>query len=76
MYSPHSLHTPPAQRRVLGIGSHIRQILPAAAAFAVSGFLDDGGEVAAAGDLEVAEDEEFVEGGGVVEDGVVEAFGG
>jgi len=42
----------------------------------VSGFLHDGGEIATAGDLEVAEDEEFVEGGGLVEDGMIEAFGG
>lgn len=74
--SPHRLHTPSTQRRVLGIRSNIWQILPAAAAFAVGGFLDDGGEIAAAGDLEFAEDEEFVERGGFVEDGVVEAFGG
>jgi hypothetical protein len=36
----------------------------------------DGGEFAAAGDLEVAEDEEFVEGGGIAEDGVRQTFGG
>lgn len=61
---------------MLGIRSYIRQILPAPTAFAVGGFLHNGCKVAAAGDLEVAEDEEFVEGGGLVEDGVVEAFGG
>ena len=61
---------------MLSIRSHIGQILPAAAAFAVGGLLHDGGQFTAAGDLEIAEDEEFVEGGGVVEDGMIKTFGG
>ncbi len=56
--------------------SDIREVLPAAGAFVMAGFGHDGGEVGAAGDLEVAEDEEFVEGGGIAEDGVRETFGG
>lgn len=53
--------------------SHIRQELPAAFAFGVGADFDGGGEVWAAGDVEVAEDEEFLEGGQVLEDGVGEA---
>ena len=56
--------------------SDIRQVLPAAGAFVMSGLGHDGGEVRAAGDVEVAEDEEFVEGGGIAEDGMRETFGG
>ena len=56
--------------------SNIREMLPAAGAFVMARFGHDGGEVGAAGDLKIAEDEEFVEGGGIAEDGVGETFGG
>lgn len=56
--------------------SDIRQVLPAAGAFVMSGLGHDGGEVGAAGDLKIAQDEEFVEGGGIAEDGMRESFGG
>jgi hypothetical protein len=56
--------------------SDIRQMLPAAGAFVMAGLGHDGGEVAAASDLKIAEDEEFVEGGGIAEDGVRKTFGG
>ena len=56
--------------------SDIRQVLPAAGAFVMSGLGHDGGEVGAAGDVEVAQDEEFVQGGGIAEDGMRETFGG
>jgi len=69
------LHTPPAQRRMLGMRADIWEVLPAAGAFVMAGFRHNGGEVGAAGDLEVAEDEEFVEGGGIAEDGVGKTFG-
>ena len=58
------------------MGSNIREVLPAAGALVMAGFGHDGGEVGASCDLEVAEDEEFVEGGGIAEDGVGETFGG
>ena len=58
------------------IPPHIREVLPAAGAFVMGGFRHGGGEVGAAGDLEVAEDEEFVEGGGIAEDGMSKTFGG
>ena len=56
--------------------SDIREMLPAAGAFVMARFGHDGGEVGASGDLKIAEDEEFVEGGGIAEDGVRETFGG
>ena len=56
--------------------SDIREVLPAAGAFVVGGFGHDGGEVGATGDLEITQDEEFVEGGGIAEDGMRKTFGG
>ena len=56
--------------------SDIWQVFPAAGAFVMAGFGHDGGEVGAAGDLKIAQNEEFVEGGGIAEDGVRETFGG
>lgn len=58
------------------MGADIGQVLPAAGAFVMARFGHDGGEFAAAGDLKVAQDEEFVEGGGIAEDSVGETFGG
>ena len=49
-YSPHRLHAPSAQRRMLVVCSDIREMLPAAGAFVMAGFGHDGGEVGAAGD--------------------------
>jgi hypothetical protein len=46
----HRLHTPSAQRRMLGMHADIREVLPAAGAFVMAGFRHDGGEVGAAGD--------------------------
>ena len=74
--SPHCFGTPPAQRRVHSMRSDIRQMLPATGAFVMAGFCHDGGEFATAGDLKITQDEEFVEGGGIGEDGVRETFGG
>ena len=76
LLSPHWLHTPAAQGRVGFVGAYVGEGLTAAGALVVRGFFDDGGEISASGDLEIAEDEEFVEGGGIVEDGVLKAFGG
>lgn len=53
----------------------IWEVLPTAGAFVMAGFRHDGGEVATTGDLKIAQDEEFVEGGRIAEDGVREAFG-
>ena len=58
------------------IPPHIREVLPAAGAFVMARFGHDGGEVASAGDLKITQDEEFVEGGGIAEDGMSKTFGG
>ncbi len=60
---------------MFGVGAYIREVLPAAGAFVVVGCGHDGGGFGAAGDLEVAEDEEFVEGGGIADDGKILTFG-
>lgn len=53
-------------------GADVGEQLPAAFAFGVGADFDGGGEVWATGDVEVAEDEEFLEGGEILEDGVGE----
>lgn len=52
-----------------GFGDHFADEFP-------DGILSWGGWCSTAGDVEVAQDEEFVEGGGIAEDGMRETFGG
>jgi hypothetical protein len=54
-------------------GSDVGEVAPAALAFGVGADFDGGGEGFASGEVEVAEDEEFSEGGEVGENLVVEA---
>ena len=57
----------------------VRQVFPAPGTLLMFGFLDLGGGFGGgvvAGDVELAEDEEFFEGGEVVPDVVVETFAG
>ena len=56
------------------MGADVGEEAPAAFAFGVGADFDGGGEGGAAGEVEVAEDEEFLEGREVAEDGVGEAF--
>ena len=53
--------------------SYIRQVAPATFALLISADFDGGGEGFASGEVEVAEDEEFLQRGNVGEDGVSEA---
>lgn len=55
------------------VGADVGEVAPAAFAFGVGADFDGGGEGFASGEVEVAEDEEFSEGGEVGEDWVVEA---
>ena len=54
-------------------GADVGEVAPAASALLVGADFDGGGEFGASGEVEVAEDEEFLEGGEVGKDGVVEA---
>lgn len=56
------------------MGADVGEEAPAAFAFGMGADFDGGGEVGAAGEVEVAEDEELLKGGQVAEDGVGEAF--
>ena len=58
---------------MVGVGADVGEEAPAAFALGVGADFDGGGEVGAAGEVEVAEDEEFLKGGEVAEDGVGEA---
>ena len=55
-------------------GADLWQVLPAAGALLVLGFFHGGAEGLTALDVQLTEDEELVQGGGVVPDGVGEAF--
>ena len=71
--SPHRLDTPAAERRVSGVGADVGEEAPAAFALGVGADFDGGGEGGAAAEVEVAEDEEFLQRGEVAEDGVAKA---
>ena len=58
---------------MLGVGADVGEQAPAAFAFGVGADFDGGGEGGAAGEVEVAEDEAFLQRGNVGEDGVSEA---
>ena len=58
---------------MLGVGADVGEEAPAAFAFGVGADFDGGGEGGAAGEVEVAEDEEFLQRGHIGEDGVAEA---
>jgi len=58
---------------MLGVGADVGEEAPAAFAFGVGADFDGGGEGVAAGEVEVAEDEEFLQRGHIGEDGVTEA---
>ena len=59
-----------------GVGADVGEEAPAAFTLGIGADFDGCGEVGAAGEVEVAEDEELLEGGEVAEDGVGEAFFG
>ena len=56
-----------------GVGADVGEEAPAAFAFGVGADFDGGGEGGAAGEVEVAEDEEFLKRGHIGEDGVAKA---
>ena len=56
------------------VRADIFKVLPAAAALLMRGVLDHGSEGITASDVQFAEDEELVQGRGIVPDGVREAF--
>ena len=58
---------------MVGVGADVGEEAPAAFAFGVGADFDSGGEGGAAGEVEVAEDEEFLQRGHIGEDGVPEA---
>ncbi len=58
---------------MLGVGADVGEEAPAAFALGIGADFDGGGEGGAAGEVEVAEDEELLQRGDVAEDGVGEA---
>ena len=57
------LSAPSAQSGMLFVGADVGEVAPAAFALLVGADFDGGGEGFASGEVEVAEDEEFPEGG-------------
>ena len=58
---------------MVGVGADVGEEAPAAFALGIGADFHGGGEVGAAGEVEVAEDEELLKRGHISEDGVAEA---
>ena len=73
--STHRFGAAAAEADMLRIRADIRQVLPAAGALLIRGLLDRSAQFGTASDVEFAQDEELMQRGGVVPDGVGETLG-